>query len=132
MELTEILSTEVQVAALETEITVSGVATKVTLDGVTTIFTTTISTSVDLVASATTVTIEPTAYTLTVPSDSRSSESEYSTTIVSTNEPHNIYRVDILTMTIGVLLRPYSNFRLLTCMHKCTLFVTLKTKREKN
>ena len=80
LELTEILSTEVQVAALETEITVSGITTQVTLDSLTTAVTTTISTSVELAIAATTVTIEPTAYTLTVPVDSRSSDSSYSTT----------------------------------------------------
>ena len=80
LELTEVISTEVQIAESVTEITTDGITTQVTLEGITTTFTTTLSTSVDLVASASTVTIEPIAYTLTVPEESRSSDSAYSTT----------------------------------------------------
>ena len=80
LELTEILSTDVQVAELVTEIVTDDISTKVILEGITTTFTTTLTASAELVASASTITIEPTAYTLTVPVDSRVAESSYSTT----------------------------------------------------
>ena len=81
LELTEILSTVVQIEQTVTEIVTDGISTKVTLEGIKTTFTTTISTSVNLIASASTITIEPTAYTLTVPVDSRGADSSYSTTM---------------------------------------------------
>ena len=113
MELTESISTEVQVAALETDITVNGISTKVTLEGVKTTFTTTISTAVELAIPATTVIIEPTPYTLTVPDDSRQSDSSYSTatTFSSTVITLSVELVSTHISLEGISMRvPYLKF----------------------
>ena len=86
LELTESISTILEVAAFETEIITDGITTRVTLDGITTTIIVSTASTVGLTVSATTVTIAPTEYTLTVPESLRSSDSEYSetTTLSST------------------------------------------------
>ena len=80
LELTESISTIVEVPSFVTEIVTDGISTQVTLDAITTTLTTSGSTTVGLTVPAASTSIYSSTL-VTVPESLRSADSEYSTTI---------------------------------------------------
>ena len=81
VDLSESISTVVDIPPFVTEVVTDGVSTSVTIEGLTTTIIVSTNSIVRLELAATTLTIDPTPYTLTVPEDSRGSDSSYSTTL---------------------------------------------------